>query len=49
MQWSWLTGLIFILFSIFCLPFLVRVLLDDNKKLKFMAGFVPALMGEKDE
>tara|TARA_B100001778_G_scaffold329594_1_gene330828 strand:+ start:688 stop:966 length:279 start_codon:yes stop_codon:yes gene_type:complete len=48
-QWSWLTGLIFILFSIFCLPFLVKVLLDDNKKLKFMAGFVPALMGEKDE
>ena len=42
-------GIIFILFSLFCLPFLVLVLLDDKRKEHFMQGFVPALIGEKDE
>lgn len=49
LQWQWLTGLIFILFSIFCLPFLVLVILDDKRKEHFMRGFVPALIGERDE
>ena len=47
-KWSWLCSVIWVFFTLFLLPFLVTVLLDDKRKERFMSGFIPSLMGEKD-
>ena len=47
-KWNWLCAIIWLLLTTVLLPFLIRVILDDNQREQFMLGFIPAVMGEKD-
>lgn len=47
-KWNWLCAIIWLLLTTVLLPFLVRVILDDNQREQFMLGFIPSVMGEKD-
>ena len=47
-RYYWLCSIAFIALSFLCLPFLVAVLLDDERKQRFMKGFIPALPGKEE-
>mgnify|MGYP000948084058 CR=1 FL=1 len=46
-RYQLISAITFIVLTTFLMPFLIRVLLDDNHRERFLNGFIPGIMGEK--
>ena len=47
-RYAWMGGIVFAFFSAVCLPFLVHIILVEEKQERFLRAFIPAYMGEKE-